>query len=215
MTTDPQLAGRPRSTLIGRIHDTHVAGRRVRRLVDHLAPLFPPGAHVLDVGCGDGTMARCLMERRPDIMVRGLDVLARPKAAIPVELFDGSRLPVADGGVDTAMFVDVLHHTDDPSVLLREARRVSRRNVVLKDHASDGILARPSLRLMDWVGNAHHGVALPFNYWSSDRWRREFVALGLAVDYWTQALALYPAPASLLFDRSLHFVAALRPVTPR
>jgi 2-polyprenyl-3-methyl-5-hydroxy-6-metoxy-1,4-benzoquinol methylase len=33
---------------------------------------------------------------------------------------------------DVVMFVDVLHHTKDPMVLLREARRVARRAIVVK-----------------------------------------------------------------------------------
>ena len=55
------------------------------------------------------------------------------------------------------MFVDVLHHTDDPMVLLREAGRVASGFVLIKDHTQNGILAGRRLRFMDWVGNARHG----------------------------------------------------------
>ena len=51
------------------------------------------------------------------------------------------------------MLVDVLHHTDDPGILLSEARRVTRRAVVLKDHTRD-YMAGATLRLMDWGANA-------------------------------------------------------------
>jgi hypothetical protein len=37
--------------------------------------------------------------------------------------------------------LDVLHHTDDANVLLREARRVTRRDVLIKDHRLNGFLA--------------------------------------------------------------------------
>ena len=33
-----------------------------------------------------------------------------------------------------------------------------------------GFLAGPTLRFMDWIGNARHGVALPYNYWSAQEW---------------------------------------------
>jgi len=55
---------------------------------------------------------------------------------------------------------DVLHHTQDPAVLLREAVRVSRSFVLLKDHLDENILDDVTLRLMDWVGNRPHGVVL-------------------------------------------------------
>jgi SAM-dependent methyltransferase len=196
-------------TVVGRLHERHVAGRRVRRLADLIADLIPPDARVLDVGCGDGAVADQLMRRRPDIQIRGVDVLVRPAPAIPVEHYDGARLPCADASVDVVLFVDVLHHTDDPTVLLGEARRVARRSVVIKDHARNGVLARQTLRLMDWVGNAHHGVALPYTYWSRREWQSAFATLDLRIQRWNQALGLYPFPASLLFERSLHFAAVL------
>lgn len=181
----------------------------MRRLAALLTDAVPPDAHVLDVGSGDGALAYQLAQRRPDIRLRAVDVLVRPASVIPVEYFDGSRLPCADASVDAVILVDVLHHTDDPRILLAEARRVTRRRVVIKDHARDGLWARQTLQVMDWVGNAHAGVALPYTYWSRQEWQDAFAALDLRVSRWTQDLGLYPFPASLVFERSLHFLAVL------
>jgi hypothetical protein len=67
----------------------------------------------------------------------------------------------------------------------------------------------PTLRLMDWVGNAHHGVVLPYNYWPEKHWRAAFDHIGLRVGQWQPRLAIYPWPFTVLFDRGLHFVASL------
>ena len=128
---------------------------------------------------------------------------------IPLDLYDGENLPFGDGSFDTCLFVDVLHHTTDPLVLLKEAARVARTNVVLKDHTMNGPLAYTRLRVMDWVGNAPHGVVLPYNYWPEQRWRDAFVALDLKVADWRYRLGLYPPPLSFLFESRLHFVASL------
>jgi SAM-dependent methyltransferase len=191
------------------LHGRTVVDRRVRVLAHHLAPLLPEDAEVLDVGCGDGLLARALMAARPGTRVRGLDVLVRDGAAIPVEPFDGLHLPVEDDAVDAVLLVDVLHHADDARALLAEAKRAARRCVLLKDHTRDGVLAGPTLRFMDRVGNARHGVALPFHYLTEQEWRSLFLELGLEVEAWKGRLGLYPFPASVLFDRGLHFVARL------
>jgi SAM-dependent methyltransferase len=197
--------------LVGALHAPLVFDRRTRVLSGHLAAMLPREASVLDVGCGDGTISAMIGEQRPDVTIRGVDVLLRPQTHIPVELFDGKVLPAADKSVDAVMFVDVLHHTEDPMVLLREAARVARRQVLIKDHTMDGPLAGTRLRFMDWVGNAPHGVVLPYNYWPEARWRQGFAALGLTITEWRRDIGLYPFPASLLFGRGLHCVVALAP----
>jgi SAM-dependent methyltransferase len=107
------------------------------------------------------------------------------------------------------LFVDVLHHTDDPTVLLREAARVARRCLILKDHTRNGLLAGPTLAFMDWVGNARHGVALPYNYWPRQRWLTAAADLGLSILRWDDRLQLYPWWARWVFERKLHFVARM------
>ena len=206
-------------SLVDAVHGGYVHRRRVRVLCEHLAALLPPKAQVLDVGCGDGLLAHSILQRRPDARISGLDVLVRPGAYLPVQAFDGRVIPHRDASFDVVLFIDVLHHLDDPMTLLAEAVRVSRRYLVIKDHARNGLLAGLTLRFMDWVGNARHQVALPYNYWPKERWAEAFQRLDLRVDLWKQELRLYPAPATWLFDRSLHFVARLdlgeaRPAQP-
>jgi len=109
-------------TLIERVHGNFVYNRRVERLCTHLSAVMPHGrARVLDIGCGDGLLSSMIMEARSDLEIVGIDVLIRPRTHIPVTEFDGRRIPFANDSVDGAMFVDVLHHTPDPMVLLREA----------------------------------------------------------------------------------------------
>jgi SAM-dependent methyltransferase len=195
--------------LLEHIHNTYVHNRRLRVLCDHLVELIPPHARVLDVGCGDGLLAHLLTQKRPDIDLQGIDVLVREHTYIPAEEFDGRVIPYADASFDVVLFVDVLHHTKDPMILLREAARVARNSIVIKDHLGDGLVARLILQFMDQIGNARHGVALPYNYWPQKRWLEAFDTLNWALDTWKKDLRLYPRPANWIFGRSLHFIARL------
>lgn len=195
---------------IARSHRALVFGRRARVLADALAPLIPAEAHsVLDVGCGDGTIASLITERRPGLAIEGVEVIPRPACRIPCRAFDGAKLPFADQSLDVCLFVDVLHHTTDVTQLLREAARVSRSCVVLKDHLSENSFDHNTLKAMDWVGNRPHGVTLTYNYQSRDQWQKHFAACGLGAARLSTDLPLYPFPFSQIFGRKLHFVAQL------
>jgi SAM-dependent methyltransferase len=178
----------------------------VRVIAQHLSAAIPHGASVLDVGCGDGWLAAQILETRPDLTVIGVDVLKRQNTRIPVHVFDGINIPFHNSSIDIVLFVDVLHHTQNPLILLREARRVTRRTILIKDHLKDGLFAEPTLRVMDWVGNARHGVVLPYNYWTSEQWKRAATELGLRTTSWKTDLDLYPTPARWIFERALHFI---------
>jgi SAM-dependent methyltransferase len=200
------------ASAVGSLHRKLVFKRRVEVLADWFAKLLPSEARVLDVGCGDGLISAVLRQKRPDIEVRGIDVLPREQTHIPVEMFDGVHLRFEDSSFDAVLLSDVLHHTADPTILLREAHRVTRRHVLIKDHNREGVAANARLRFMDWVGNARFGVALPYNYWTERQWNAAWREIGLQPETVMTRLSLYPKPADWIFGANLHFIALLRRV---
>jgi SAM-dependent methyltransferase len=81
---------------------------------------------VLDVGGGNGKLARLL----PGLSMRCLLIDLSPTmlglAPRPSVRADGGRLPVSDESVDAVAALFTLYHYDDPRVPIREARRVLR-----------------------------------------------------------------------------------------
>ena len=201
-------------TLLGRLHESYIHGRRIRRLAELLSKLIPSGCSFLDVGCGDGKLSRALLDKRPDLQIEGVDVLVRDQVWLPVKAFDGKRLPYPDARFDGVMLIDVLHHTDDPAPLLREALRVSRRWLIVKDHFLTGSAAGLRLRFMDYVGNSRFGVDLPYNYLSLQQWSDLRLELNLKVIAEVTDLRLYPGAIDRVFGTGLHFIGLWeRPVS--
>ena len=195
--------------LLSKAHDTGVLERRLRVLATHIGSILPDSGSVLDVGCGNGTISRLVMDSSPGLEITGIDVMARPSCDIPFEVYDGERFPQADNSVDFVLFTDVLHHTDNPLMLLNEASRVAGKAILIKDHLCDSRLARRTLSVMDWVGNRPHGVILPYNYLSSNQWQQIWQSLGTTPDVLITELGLYPKLFWPLFEKGLHFLCRL------
>jgi ubiquinone/menaquinone biosynthesis C-methylase UbiE len=202
---------RTRSVMSGlkSIHHRFVSRRRAEALARELASRLPDNANILDVGCGDGAVSEIVMRWRPGVRYEGIDVLARPSCAIPCQTFDGTHIPYGERSFEVVQFVDVLHHTSDIEALVREAARVTRRYVLIKDHVSTNRLDFETLRFMDWVGNAPYGVKLTYNFKDARFWAELYERLDLRVVAINQRIRLYPFPFALVFGRGLHFVAML------
>jgi len=199
----------PTMNTLESIHERHVKSRRVQVLASMLEGLLPDEGLALDIGSGDGSLSAELMRRKPGLRIEGIDTLVRPQTAIPTKPFDGVRIDAPDGAYDCCLFVDVLHHADEPLALIAEAARVSRGRIVIKDHLRNGLFARRTLTFMDRVHNSRYGVSMPCRYWSEQEWCANIAALDLSIDVWKDRLPLYPPWANWLFGRGLHVITSL------
>jgi SAM-dependent methyltransferase len=181
-------------------------------LAAELAAALPPVSTLLDIGCGDGTISRLISQTVPGLSITGAEFLPRPECAIPCFGFDGVRLPFDDQSFDGCLFVDVLHHSRDPLGVIRDAARVSRGFVVIKDHAAETAFDHRTLQFMDWVGNRYHGVELPYGFLSRAQWLGLYRAAGLEPVKVDENIPLYPFPFSAAFGRQLHFITVLRKI---
>ncbi len=195
--------------LFAKMHKIFVHGRRVRITAQLLAEQIPANANVLDVGCGDGSIASQIARLRQDVRIRGVEIMPRAGCKVQCDAFDGFHLPFNDDSFDVCMMVDVLHHTKDVTVLLREASRVSKSIVLLRDHLSENALDHLTLKALDWAGNRPHGVKLTYNYQGRAQWERAFTASGLTATNWSNKASTYLPPISWVAGRNLHFIAIL------
>jgi 2-polyprenyl-3-methyl-5-hydroxy-6-metoxy-1,4-benzoquinol methylase len=99
---------------------------------ERLSRFYPAGANVLDIGSGNGALVKLLREQ--GLTVTPLDI--QNKSAfeeIKPVLYDGEILPWESDQFDFVQMITVLHHTPDPENIIREAKRVGKKILILED----------------------------------------------------------------------------------
>jgi ubiquinone/menaquinone biosynthesis C-methylase UbiE len=148
--------------------------------IDYLSKLFIgiisdlkiENTTVLDIGCGDMSIAENIMDNLDGVKITCLDTYPLPtdlkdeKKWDKYVGFDGKNIPFEPKTFDVAILCDVLHHDfENVQLILSEAYRVAK-YVIIKDHFEYGMVSRQTLRLMDFIGNWAYGVSVPDRYFS-------------------------------------------------
>jgi len=108
----------------------------IRVDLQHVADLVPPGARLLDVGCGDGALLAYLKTFK-QVDGRGLELaMSKVRAAVAhgLPVIQGNlETDLADypaGAFDVVVLSQTLQATHNPSIVLDELLRIGRRVIV-------------------------------------------------------------------------------------
>jgi SAM-dependent methyltransferase len=192
------------------LHHRAIHVPRVTRVTRALAAQIGRAASLLDVGCGDGTVALGIGAAIGATRVAGVDVLVRPTTAIPVTPYDGEHLPFPDGAFEAVVISDVLHHCAQPRTVLREALRVASRVVAIKDHFRFDRLSGAILLAMDQVGNAAPGVLVRGTYFTAGEWAELVREAGGRFTGLSWPLRIHDLPWRLITQDRLQFAATIQ-----
>lgn len=171
--------------------------QRAKIKFGRLQPIMQHDWSYLDIGTGNGALAQQFINT--GYQVSAVDVIDKSLfAAVKPTLYNGYTIPFNDNAFDCCLLITVLHHCKDVEAVLREARRVSRHQViVMEDIYTNGLQKWLTLQ-MDSLVNAswkNH----PHNNHSHEEW-----------------LQLFDATGFRLQDYSLHpFMGLFRQVTYR
>ena len=142
------------------------------------------GDHLLDLGSGPGLIAETIHERT-GMKVTLADVIDYSMTNLPtIIMSEGKCVPLDNQSVDTTLIYLVLHHADDPLMLLDEAVRVTRRRIVIMEGYVDDENTYLVNCFFDWFLNRivqGKDINMPLNFRTTPEWNRIFAERGLRV----------------------------------
>jgi len=141
-----------------------------------------PTDRVLDVGAGDCRLA-VLLQKKIGCTVVPVDVEDFNQTELPLTLFDGKRLPFPDDSFDVVLLIFVLHHAEDVLPVLEEARRVSRKTVLVLEDVSSNFWDRMMFRgFHHWLAWSEK-ISYPFREWRPSQWTQLAAGVGLQEEW--------------------------------
>lgn len=134
------------------------------------------GGGILDLGSGDGYIADLLIQK--GVSVTKIDVEDYNQLGDKVTVYDGKTLPYEDNYFEGVLINFILHHTEDPLVILREALRVSKKYIIV----SEDIVDTPVDKFLGWLhAITYEGWNYHNTFHTSGEWEKIFEGLDLKI----------------------------------
>lgn len=131
---------------------------------------------ILDIGVGSCHITHLLKENGYNVTPLDVQNLSQFKNIAPT-IFDGRRIPFSASSFDTCLILAVLHHIDNPEEMIKEAKRVSRKIVIIED-VYENTLEKYKTYFFDSLVNFEF-FGHPHTNKKDNEWKSVFRKLGL------------------------------------
>jgi alpha-1,6-mannosyltransferase len=144
-----------------------------------LLPFLTKDETVLEVGSGNGALSVLLGNEGMKMQL--LDIADKSLfEEIKVEVYEGEKFPFSDKQFDACQLITMLHHTTNAEELIREAKRVSNRIIVMED-----IYESPFQKYFTWFTDSvvnWEFYGHPHTNLTDVEWRELFQRNGMKVE---------------------------------
>lgn len=171
---------------------------RAKKIVAKVYPFLEQSQTIIDIGSGTGNVAELLKKMGKKVTPLDVQDLSFAPGITPI-IYNGEKIPFPDSTFDAALLVCVLHHTKNPENLLKEAKRVAKKIIVVEDiykSRAHKMMTNffDSLLSLEFFKNPHSNK-------TDKEWRELLKKLGLELEsseYYTSFIVFRHALYSLL-----------------
>ena len=105
---------------------------RAKKMVKNIEKYFNKTDKILDIGSGICNICEILKEENFNVTPLDIKNLSFVDNIEPI-IYNGDKIPFDDNEFDVALISTVLHHCRKPEEIIKEAKRVSKRIVIIED----------------------------------------------------------------------------------
>ncbi|MBN8579024.1 MAG: class I SAM-dependent methyltransferase [Anaerolineae bacterium] len=170
---------------------------RAKDLAGMVSPHLKKDELILDIGPASCTVTEALIDQGLRVFPLDVENFSIVDKVLPT-LYDGDSMPFKDDQFDTSLILFVLHHTPDPAKVLAEAKRVSKKIIILED-----IVTTPAHKSLTAVLDSLMNLEFydqPHTNKSDKEWRAVFENLGLKL------LAQEYMSSTIIMRHALYFL---------
>ena len=151
---------------------------RANDIFGKIKPFLNKKSHILDIGAGTCNVCEILLEEGYNIVPLDIQDLSFVNNIKPI-LYDGDKIPFDDNKFDIALILMVLHHISYPDRIIEEAKRVSRRIIIMEDIYTN-IFHKYITYFLDSLLNLEF-IGHPHTNKNNKLWKETFDKLGLKI----------------------------------
>lgn len=153
--------------------------KRKEKTVNTFNEFINRGEKILDIGAGSGWIGEEIQKRK-NVKVALLDIINFNQTNSKLVLYDGENIPFANNYFDTSLLISTLHHCLKPLKVLEEARRVTKKKIIIIEDVPTPWINKVFLYLWDFSGYLitflvkPPGEGIPFNFKKVSGWQKIF-----------------------------------------
>jgi len=137
------------------------------------------GEKILDLGCGSGIVGKTFQDFF-NAEISGIDIVDKRVEKIPFQIYDGKNIPFSENYFNIILINYVLHHSDDPEALLKEAKKIGKKIIIYED-LPENLLSKIYCKIHSITFNKFFQKPAEANYSfkTGKEWEEIFQKIGL------------------------------------
>lgn len=145
---------------------------RINPIIASFADFVRPNSRIIDIGAGQGHLAQEMVQQLK-AQVTLVDVVHYNCTGLPFTVCDSRALAFCTDSFDYAVLCFVLHHSEIPEMILREALRVAKQVIVVENDVR-GRIRGALTRILDSSPALLYGTPPCLHVHTRDEWLKLF-----------------------------------------